>query len=103
MRKKFEPYYAVIFTSTLKENTSGYQEMADSMEELAKEQVDFLGIDSARQDIGITISYWASLEAIKKWKQHHEHIIAQLKGKQDWYRWYNVRICKVEREYDFNS
>ncbi len=93
----------MIFTSILKENTVGYCEMADKMEDLAKQQDGFLGIDSARQNVGITISYWTSLEAIKKWKQHREHTIAQLKGKQDWYDWYNVRICKIEREYDFNS
>ena len=26
---------------------------------------------------------------------------AQEKGKNDWYSWYHVRICKVEHEYGF--
>ena len=76
--------------------------MALKMEKLVKQQKGFLGMDSAKEDIGITVSYWDSLEAIKKWKQHSEHIIAQLKGKNEWYNWYQVRICKVEREYSFN-
>ncbi|MFD2822625.1 antibiotic biosynthesis monooxygenase family protein [Lacinutrix iliipiscaria] len=101
--KEFKPYYAVIFTSTQNENIEGYAEMAEKMEALAKQQDGFLGIDSARNDVGLTISYWESLDAIKKWKQHNEHLVAQLKGRQDWYNWYHVRICKVEREYDFNS
>jgi heme-degrading monooxygenase HmoA len=101
--KNFKPYYAVIFTSTQKKNIEGYSEMALKMAELAKQQFGFLGMDSARNDVGITVSYWESLEAVKNWKQQSEHLIAQQKGRRDWYSWYNVRICKVEREYDFNS
>ena len=97
------PYYAVIFTSKHSENTQGYPEMAEKMELLAKQQTGFLGIESARNDIGITVSYWESLEAIKKWKQQTDHIEAQLKGKRDWYSWYDVKICKVEKEYSFNT
>ena len=65
-----KPYYAVIFTSLLSNNTEGYQEMAIKMETLAKKQPGYLGFESAREDLGITISYWESLEDIKNWKQH---------------------------------
>ncbi|PWI30516.1 antibiotic biosynthesis monooxygenase [Flavobacteriaceae bacterium LYZ1037] len=100
---KITPYYAVIFTSIQNENTEGYSEMAEKMEILAKSQDGFLGIESARDQIGITVSYWESLDAIKNWKQHSEHLLAQQKGRTQWYNWYHVRICKVEREYDFKS
>ena len=98
----FKSYYAVIFTSTQNDDVAGYSEMAEKMETLAKQQKGFLGIDSARNDVGITVSYWESLDAIKNWKNQSEHVVAQLKGRQDWYNWYRVRICKVEREYEFN-
>ena len=109
MKKDFKPYYAVIFTSTQNRNIDGYSEMAEKMETLAKQQKGYLGMDSAKNDtstslsgaIGITVSYWETLEAIKNWKQQSEHLQAQQKGRQDWYSWYNVRICKVEREYEF--
>ena len=94
-------YYAVIFTSKHAKNTDGYSEMADQMENLAKQQDGFLGFESARETIGITVSYWESLEAIKTWKRHTDHLVAQQKGREKWYRWYKVRICKVEREYEF--
>mgnify|MGYP001104654025 FL=1 len=100
--KALKPYYAVIFSSTQNKNTKGYAEMAEKMETLAKQQKGFIGIESARNEIGITVSYWETLEAIKNWKQQSEHLQAQFKGRQDWYSWYHVRICKVEREYDFN-
>tara|TARA_R110002050_G_scaffold157464_1_gene286073 strand:+ start:26462 stop:26773 length:312 start_codon:yes stop_codon:yes gene_type:complete len=102
MDNNFKPYYAVIFTSTQNKNIEGYSEMADKMEALAKQQPGYLGIDSARNEVGITVSYWESLDAIKNWKQQTEHLLAQQKGRQDWYSWYNVKICKVEREYEFN-
>ncbi|WP_230934802.1 antibiotic biosynthesis monooxygenase family protein [Psychroserpens luteolus] len=97
------PYYAVIFTSTHSENTEGYTEMADLMETLAKQQQGFIGIESARNELGITVSYWDSLDAIKSWKLQTDHLVAQQKGRQDWYSWYKVRICKVEREYEFEN
>lgn len=101
--QNFKPYYAVIFTSTLTENTEGYGEMAQKIEELAKTQSGFLGIDSARETVGITVSYWESLDAIKTWKQNTEHLVAQQKGREQWYNWYNTKICKVEREYEFKK
>ena len=103
MNKDFNPYYVVIFTSTQKEYIEGYQEMAIKMEELAKTQDGFIGMNSVKNDVGITISYWTSLEAIKNWKQNSDHLIAQQNGRNQWYNWYNVRICKVEREYEFKS
>ena len=96
-----EPYYAVIFTSVQTENIEGYAEMADLMEALARQQPGFLGIESARNDIGITVSYWQSLESIKNWKANLDHLTAQKKGREQWYSYYKVRICKVEREYEF--
>ena len=99
--QNFKPYYAVIFTSTLTKESEGYSDMANKMEALAKTQAGFLGIDSVRENVGITVSYWESLKAIKTWKQNSEHLIAQQKGRSQWYSWYNTRICKVELEYDF--
>lgn len=96
-----KPYYAVIFTSTLTSDHEGYAEMARRMEDLAKQQPGYLDFESAREGVGITISYWESLEAIANWKAHTDHLFAQEKGRKDWYSWYKVRICLVEREYEF--
>jgi len=95
-----KPYYAVIFTSLLSENTKEYSEMAEKMETLAQQQMGFLGIESAREQIGITVSYWESLEDIKKWRENSNHLTAQKIGKEKWYSWYKVKICKVEHEYE---
>ena len=97
------PYYAVIFTSTRTELDENYSEMAIKMETLAKQQPGFLGVESARNEIGITVSYWESLEAIANWKQNLDHLDAQFLGRQKWYENYVVRIAKVEKEYGFEK
>lgn len=93
------PYYAVIFTSERTEGDNGYGIMADKMVELASIQPGFLGIESAREGVGITVSYWRDLAAIKAWKANAEHQTAQKKGRKEWYSTFKVRISKVERDY----
>jgi len=95
------PYYAVIFSTLRTEVDEGYEEMAQQMEELAKKQEGYLGIESARNQIGITVSYWESLASISKWKNNIEHTVAREKGRLLWYKKYQLRICKVERDYGF--
>ncbi len=97
------PYYAVIFTSTRTEGDNGYSEMADKMVELAKQQDGFLGVESARNEIGITVSYWSNLNAIKEWKENAEHSFAREKGRNEWYKTFITRIAKVERNYSFEK
>ena len=96
------PYYAVLF-STLRTgiDEDEYHKTAERMEQLAKLQPGYLGIESSQNEMGITISYWQSLEAIKNWKDHVEHSEARKKGKEIWYKKYRLRICKVEHEYGF--
>ena len=95
------PYYAVIFTSLRTDLEQGYDKTANRMVALANEQKGFLGMETARSEIGITVSYWNSLEDIKIWKNNVEHKTAQKKGKEKWYAAYKIRICKVERDYEF--
>lgn len=96
------PYYAVIFTSLRREGDQGYAASSERMMALAKQQSGFLGVEHAREGLGITISYWKDLESIKKWKNHAEHKLARNRGRSDWYLSFKVRIARVERDYGFN-
>lgn len=95
------PYYAVIFSSTLQEDADlqAYGATAEKLEQLALQQPGYLGIESARNELGITISYWKDLASIKSWKENADHQWAQKMGKAQWYDQFKVRIAKVEREY----
>lgn len=95
------PYYAVIFTSILKEEKD-YHSVAVQMVSLAQTMPGFLGFETARNEIGITVSYWQNEESIKNWKQHSDHLLAQQMGKEKFYQQYKVRVCLVQRDYGFN-
>lgn len=97
------PYFAVIFTSVRTDHDNGYGDMAQEMVELAKQQDGFLGVESARNETGITVSYWKDLDSIKKWKNNSEHMIARKRGREIWYQSFKTRIAKVECDYDFEK
>lgn len=93
------PYYAVIFSNHRTAGDNGYAETAQRMLELAARQPGFLGVESAREELGITVSYWADLDSIKDWKANAEHLEAQRRGHADWYSAFKTRIARVERDY----
>ena len=96
------PYYAVIFTAIRRdEDHAAYAAAAARMDELAREQPGFLGVESTREGLGITVSYWLSLEAIAVWKRHAEHLLVQADGRRGWYAHFKTRVAKVERDYGF--
>ena len=97
------PYFAVIFSTITTKNLEGYEETSIKMENLAKQQKGYLGIETARQKIGITVSYWKNEVDILEWKNNFEHILAREKGRTLWYQEYQIRICKVERAYEFSN
>ena len=93
------PYWAVIFTSLRTDVDDGYDRMAEAMAALAAQQPGFLGVESAREGLGITVSYWADLESIRAWKAVLKHQAAQRAGRERWYADYTTRIARVERDY----
>lgn len=96
------PDYAVIFTSVRTPVDQGYLDAARHMQALAAEQPGFLGFETARQEIGISVSYWASLDAIEAWKDNAAHRQVQARA-ADWYHSFRVRVCRVEREYGIDK
>ncbi len=97
------PYFAVIFTSTRTEGDDGYGAMADRMVELGSQQPGFLGIESTRDadGLGITVSYWQSLDDVARWKNVAEHLVAQKLGREKWYRSFTLRVAKVADDWSF--
>lgn len=96
------PYYAVIFTSRLRDPAPGYGQMAGEMMRLAEGMPGYIGAESARdgEGLGITVSYWQDEAAIAAWRGRAEHLVAQKLGKTRWYAQYRLRVARVERAYD---
>ena len=97
------PYYAVIFTSLRTPGDNDYSEMSKKMNELAATMPGFLGQETVREELGISVSYWKTLDDVRNWKQTSEHLIAQQRGRDVWYTAYKVRVCLVERDYGWKK
>lgn len=96
------PYYAVIFSSVRTSEDDGYSAMAQQMLELASQQDGYLGVESAKNSAGITVSYWENLESIRRWKMNADHQLAQEYGRTKWYKAFKVRVARVEYDYEFD-
>ncbi len=94
------PYWAVIFTSVRTDgDDAAYGEMAALMERLAQARPGYLGHESAREAVGITVSYWADEDSILGWRRDVEHMAAMRLGRERWYAGYALRVARVERAY----
>ncbi len=93
------PYVAVIFTSLRTTGENGYAAMAAAMQVAAAEQPGYLGIEAAREELGITVSYWEDEASAQAWKQVGAHLVAQRRGREVWYADYRVRVAHVTRDY----
>lgn len=104
------PYWAVVFTSrrrggAVPADPEGYGRTAARMEELAADVPGYLGIESARdaEGLGVTVSYWASPQAVARWRRDVEHVAAQDAGRDGWYAHFEVRVARVERAYGWDD
>ena len=95
------PYYAVIFTTLRTEGDNDYEATAQKMAALAETMPGYLGAESARNVLGITVSYWKDLDSIKNWKYQTDHVMVRDMGRAVWYASYRLRIALVERDYGF--
>jgi len=95
------PYWAVIFTSTLTDDSGGYAQTAEAMVALAERQPGYLGHDSARDanGLGVTVSYWRDEASIRAWKRVADHAAAQAAGQRRWYAAYTTHVAQVTRAY----
>ncbi len=105
MNPPASPHYAAIFSSVRTENNDGYDEWNDKMFELVKNNDGYLGHESYRNEdkTGVTISYWRDLESLSQWRNETLHKKAQELGRLKWYSHYRIRVCKVERDYEFKK
>ena len=94
--------FIVIFRAVVKTLDPEYIQMAGQLREIALSEfncIEFKALTEGRNEIAL--SYWESLDDIKRWKAHPTHIKAQQLGRDRWYESYSVQIAEVGREYKF--
>lgn len=99
------PYIAAIFTSIRTTIEEGYEEMNDATHNQIEKMVGYLGYESYRNEdgFGVNVSYWKDMKSLLNWKNNELHKKAQQLGKEKWYKNYKLRICTVERDYEFSK
>jgi len=94
--------YLVSFISAKSQDAVGYAQAAEQMIKAVQSQAGFVAAYSARDQggVGITNSYWTSVDAISDWKKDKAHTIVQERGKKHWYQWYQVQVSEIVRVYE---
>lgn len=97
--------YAVIFQSTRTDHHDDlYNEWSQRMEDEVKEVDGYINHIGFRDPItrkGVTIAYFESEDAIKRWKNSPDHITAQELGREHFYEDYSVEVALIERSYEW--
>jgi heme-degrading monooxygenase HmoA len=92
--------FVVIFRARVRDLDPQYAEVAARMRTLAMEEFGCLEFHAVTEgEHEIALSYWPSEEAIRAWKAHPEHRLAQQAGRERWYDAYSVQVATVTREY----
>lgn len=92
--------YVVVFRAIINQQDEAYQTMAQRMRDLAFAEFSCVDLSVVTENgEEIAVSYWNSLDDIKAWKQHSEHLVAQELGREQWLKSYRVDIAEVVRSY----
>lgn len=97
------PYYAVIFTSVRADDDTAYALTNDELIAQAELIDGYIGEESARNEFGVSVSYWKDEASIARWKTNVSHLLAQEKGRVQWYERYRLRVCRVDRDYEWKK
>lgn len=94
----------VVFRNRLRQpEPPGYEETAARMAELAMQQPGFRALKTFAAEDGerVTISEFDSLEAVSAWRRNVEHLVAQRRGRDEFYAEYSLQTCELIREAKF--
>jgi heme-degrading monooxygenase HmoA len=100
------PKVLVLIRTSLRANCdlAAYEAMDARMNELVVQVPGYVGIKAFTAEDGETIAVaeFESHEALLRWRADPEHREAQRAGREKFYASYDVRVCSVERAYDFS-
>jgi heme-degrading monooxygenase HmoA len=82
-----------------------YMTLAMRMSELASKMPGHIAHKSFAAEDGewVTIVEFASEAELRAWREHPEHIVAQQKGREQYYSEYQIQVCNVVRESKYKA
>jgi heme-degrading monooxygenase HmoA len=96
----------VLFSTQLRDDVDmeQYNGTSARMNELVRQIPGFISIKEFVSEDGdaVAIARFESAEALEAWRHHPEHLVAQQKGRSQFYKSYWVQVCKIVRQYEFD-
>jgi heme-degrading monooxygenase HmoA len=94
----------VVFRSRLR-SSEGYLELAARMLEIARAMPGFISYKAFASEDGerLTLHEWESLEHLRAWREHPEHVQAQHEGRKRLYESYSVQVLDEIRSAKFRA
>ncbi len=90
----------VIFRARVRQLDEAYAEFAAELRETALRDYGCIAFHSAREGgEEIALSYWPDEDAIRSWRAHTRHLVAQRRGRERWYESYTVQVAQITRGY----
>jgi len=90
----------VIFRARARQLDAAYSELAAELRETAMRDFGCVAFHAASEGgEEIALSYWPDEDAIRAWKAHSRHLLAQREGRERWYESYTVQVAQITREY----
>jgi heme-degrading monooxygenase HmoA len=80
---------------------TAYEALNARMYELVQRIPGFAGVTGYGgdgEDIGVV--RFDSLESLRAWREHPEHVVAQQRGRDEFYASYTIEVCEVVRAYE---
>ena len=83
-----------------------YQAIFQELLEAARQAPGFVDFRSYRDDeSGETLAavWWEDPESLAAWRHDARHLLAQRRGRDEWYEWYRVEVAEITRSYGFRA
>lgn len=84
---------------------SEFEAASRHMQEQVKTYDGFLGevpcCKLENENTFVSLFYWRDRESIKPWREDPEHVKIQKLAREKIFAWYKIRICELEREYEW--
>jgi len=95
----------VLFRSKLVEQPDGYAEMAQEMLDTAKSMPGFIDAKSFKAEDGerLTVVWWQDEATLHAWRTHARHLVAQQRGREQWYQYYTLEVAELRRTSQFTK
>jgi heme-degrading monooxygenase HmoA len=96
--------YAVIFEVEPKDGREAdYLDLAAALKADLEKIDGFISVERFRsfntEGKLLSLSFWRDADAVKRWREHAKHRLAQVRGRGEIFADYRISVAEIERQY----